>query len=420
MHINKIDSRVERTITAVLPRLAQDLERLRCLGRKNPYPVVTVVGKYNHGKSRLLNELIGERTFAESDSRKTVVLSEHVHDQVRWLDAPGLDADVFNADDDYAHQAIWLESDIRLFVHAAKEGELDIRERELLETLCMDAKRTRRQTLCVLSQVDQLADEYVQLKVIEKMEAQVPGLTWLPVASTRHRRGLEESKKLLLEKSGIPQLKGLLLNVLACVQENRAHETALLMHEMREQLEKESSDRQKILLDLRHQQMSQRQLFDSDLASVQEKNRHDIQDLLLFAGQDHSLEPDTFEDLFVMTPGKLERNRLQVAYSKACIRISAILTKHGAMELPFEQQTNHKSLDSVIVAVMGVSVKYRKDLQRLFCEPAGRAQLVQDFTRYFELSADRVALTLRIREAQAAWQAGQEALEMLAEIKGTA
>ncbi|WP_404989833.1 GTPase [Caballeronia sp. LZ029] len=39
-------------------------------------PIVTVIGKYNHGKSRLLNELIGQEAFAVADRRETVKLSE--------------------------------------------------------------------------------------------------------------------------------------------------------------------------------------------------------------------------------------------------------------------------------------------------------------------------------------------------------
>jgi hypothetical protein len=57
-------------------------------------PIITVIGKYNHGKSHLLNELIGQETFVVADKRETVRLLDRVHNGVRWLDAPGLDADV--------------------------------------------------------------------------------------------------------------------------------------------------------------------------------------------------------------------------------------------------------------------------------------------------------------------------------------
>lgn len=87
-----------------------------------------------------------------------MALAHSVHEDVRWLDAPGLDADVASEDDRHAFETVWLHADIRLFVHAAKEGELDARERALLAELLADDKRTARQTLFVLAQADQLAD----------------------------------------------------------------------------------------------------------------------------------------------------------------------------------------------------------------------------------------------------------------------
>ena len=410
MNLDDTRSHAEQAIGAVLPQRRQDLARLRVLAERGLQPVVTVVGKYNHGKSRLLNELIGSPSFAVADRRETVALAGHVHDQVRWLDAPGLDADVGQADDSHAHRATWLESDIRLFVHAAKEGELDARERSLLLALHADAERTRRQTLCVLTQIDQLADDAAQQQVNGAIAAQAPGQMWLAVSSTRYRQGLDGAKQLLLQKSGIPALQQSLQHALAQVPQARSHEKALLLQEIRSQLQALHAERQRNLAQLRQLQAAQGQRFASDLAAVQDKTGHDIQAVLNVPGPDHSLTPDSFADQFKMTPGKLERNRLQVAYSKACIHISAILTKHGVVELPLAQQTQVKSLDSVMVAVMGVSVKYRQDLRRLFCEAAGRSALAQAFTRYFELSADRQALVQRVAHQEAQLQASAQAL----------
>ncbi|MGC8068895.1 hypothetical protein, partial [Salmonella enterica] len=77
----------------------------------------------------------------------------------------GLDADVALQDDSHAQEATWLQADVRLFVHAAKEGELDAAERHLLQALREDQQRTRRQTLFVLTQVDQMSDDEQLAKV---------------------------------------------------------------------------------------------------------------------------------------------------------------------------------------------------------------------------------------------------------------
>ncbi|GGH61721.1 hypothetical protein GCM10010975_25700 [Comamonas phosphati] len=381
-----------RDVLAVVPARAPDVARLRALLHQGAQPTVTVMGKYNHGKSRLLNELMGRDVFAVADRRETIALAEHVRKEVRWLDAPGLDADVAGEDDGHAYRAAWLESDIRLFVHAAKEGELDAAERGLLQALRADQERTRRRTLLVLTQVDQMADDAHLDRVAQAIQAQVPQLPLHPVSSTRHRQGAEGGKKLLLEKSGIPALQAALRSVMDQVPQARRHESGLLFDEIHEELRRLQADRAQNLQELQSLQLRQRQDFDQGLADVLEMVQADLQPVLEVSGSDEALVPDSFEHMFKLTAGKQERARIQIAYSRACIAINAHLVKHGVVGLPVVQQTSVRSLDTVMVAVMGVSVKYRDDLRRLFCEPEGRGRLRQDFAHYFELSEDRVAL----------------------------
>ncbi|MEG1454285.1 MAG: GTPase, partial [Comamonas sp.] len=184
-----IFDQLEHAVLPVLPGRAHELARLRALHEQEGLSTVTVIGKYNHGKSRLLNELLGEDRFAVADRRETTQLSVHVKDRVRWLDAPGLDADVDHADDRFARQAAWQQSDIRLFVHSAKEGELDGRERRLLQALSADAEATRRQTLVVVSQVDQAGDDAQLHQVLGAIGQQAPGMPLHPASATRHRQG---------------------------------------------------------------------------------------------------------------------------------------------------------------------------------------------------------------------------------------
>lgn len=395
-----IQTRAERDILPALPDRTQDLARLRVLNSGQDTPVVTVIGKFNHGKSRLLNELIGNDAFSVADKRETTTLAEHLHDDVRWLDAPGLDADVGNADDRLAVQAAWLHSDIRLVVHAAKEGELDTAERCLLHQLQADSESTQRQTLLVLSQADQVADDAELQKVSEAILAQAPGMTLNIVSSTRYRKGTQEGKALLVSKSGIPALKVALGAALKRVPQARTHEKQMLLNTIRFELQQLSDSCSATLADLLRQQQQQRQRFDKDIIDALGKVEQDMQKTLDVSGIDHSLTPDAAEDRFKLTAGKLERARLQIAYSQACIYLNGILTRHGVLELPSEQQTSAASLNSVMVAVLGVSVKYRKDLNNIFCTAPGQATLHRQFARYFEISADRKTLLAQIVDAE--------------------
>jgi hypothetical protein len=404
-------------VVSVLPDRADDMARLAIL-LADGEPIVTVIGKYNHGKSRLLNELIGRDTFAVADRRETVKLSDSVHHGVRWLDAPGLDADVGTEDDRHALHAAWLHADIRLFVHAAKEGELDAKELALLAELCADGERSKRQTLFVMSQVDQLADDAELQKVSHAIGAQWPDIDLNAVSSTRYRKGRDEGKKLMLEKSGMPSLRATIDAALARVPEARAHEAALLFDETREELAQLLIAQEKLLDDLRQTQRQQRVDFDHGLKSVIDKVSGDIDAMLNALGTDHSSVPDTAKDAYAITAGKLERAHIQIAYSRACIAIDSFLAGHGVIGLPSEQETVARALNSVMVAVMGVSVKFRKDLRRIFCTEAGRERMQRDFAHYFELSADRKALAARISQSESKIDALNKASNALRALKG--
>lgn len=405
MDIKIIDDAVAHVLQ-VIPERKTDLARLKVLAQTECPATVTVIGKYNHGKSRLLNELIGHDIFSVADRRETIALSEHIHQpehshhQVRWLDAPGLDADVVGEDDRLAQEALWCKSDIRLFVHSVKEGELDSAEHPLLQQLNQDAARTQRQTLLVLTQVDQVADQAVLSQVIHSIRQQVPQLTTLPVSATRHRQGLEGGKTLLLQKSGITELRTALDTVLTNVPQARAHEKALLLTEIHAKLSQLQTEWQQQHQDLSNTQKMQRQAFDDGLTHVLEKAYEDLQPTLNKVGHDDALVPDSFADKYKMTPGKQERARLQVAYSRVCIDINSHLVRHGVVSLPIDQRSNVRSLDTVMTAVLGVSVKSRNDLRKIFGEHAARVKLRHDFAHYFERSSDREALAQQLLELE--------------------
>lgn len=399
-------------ITAILPDRADDLTRLRLLAQHDS-PVITVTGKYNHGKSRLLNELLGNDVFAVADRRETVALSEARHNAARWLDAPGLDADVAGADDHHAHHATWLQADIRLFVHAAKAGELDDQERTLLQALLVDAQHTRRQTLFVLTQIDQLAGAAEQEAISQALLAQQPGLQILPVSATRHRQGIERAKPLLQARSGLPQLQQAIAAALAQVTAARLHEAATRCQALRAALQQESARYAHAHDTLQQQQAQQHQAFTQGLHDVIAKVAGDIAALLDTLGPDYASVPDTARDAYALTAGKAERNRIQIAYSRACIEIDGFLAGHGVMALPPALHTAARSLNTVMIAVLGVSVKGRQQLRRMFCEASGRERLLRDFTAHFERCDDQLALATRLADALAGQAAVAQAMDAL-------
>lgn len=391
-------------VLRVLPHRAADLARIAEL-KAGGAPVVTVIGKYNHGKSRLLNELMRRDAFAVADRRETVRLAECLHAGVRWLDAPGLDADVAGEDDRHALSALWLKSDVRLFVHSAKEGELDAAERALLDALNADARRTRRRTLAVLSQADQAGGAEALDRVASAIAGQIPDMAFTIVSATRHRRGIEEAKVLMVERSGIPALEAMLAQALAEVPQARAHELRLLLDEIRTELDALARAQDAALERLRLAEAEGRRAFDAGLSALLEAIGDEMAAVVEAPGPDLALVADTGRERYATTAAKQERARVQVAYSRACIRMDGFLAGHGVSGLPREQETAAGSLNTVMVAVMGVSVKFRADLRRLFCSAQGRARLHGDFAHYFELSKGRV----RLRAEMAATAAARDA-----------
>lgn len=216
-----------KNILEIIPDSGRDIQRLQTLLDTDNLPTITVVGKYNHGKSRLLNEIIGEDHFKTADKRETVALSSYIKDGMRWLDAPGLDADVSQQDDALATHAAWLEADIRLFVHSAKEGELDAKEMAAIQEFLDDSADSGRQLLFVLSQIDQVSEDDLT-RVVEEIGRQIPLTKIHCTSSTRYRKGVDEGKPLLIQKSGFDEFRRHLEESLVATSKTRAAETSAI------------------------------------------------------------------------------------------------------------------------------------------------------------------------------------------------
>lgn len=399
MDIHTFDT-VTHDILAILPEYDIPLARLRGMLKAGQIPTVTVIGKYNHGKSRLLNEMIGDDIFSVADKRETVNISEHLQHNIRWLDAPGLDADVAAIDDQYAQDAMWNKADIRLMIHSVREGEFDPYELQLFQQFEQDAVQTQRQSLLVLTQIDQISDHTILAHIIDSIQKQAPNATILPVSATRHRQGVENSKQLLVQRSGIPQLQQTLSNMLEKVPCVRQFEKSKIFADLKKLLSQQRETTEVNIQQLEDMLLEQRKAFEHDLNQILDKVRQDLQPILNISGHDDSLELDSFANMYKLTAGKRDRNRIQVAYSRACIEINSLLVLYGVIGLPDTQKSNVRSLDTVMVAVLGVSVKLRKDLKLIFEEESGRERLRREFAHYFELSTDRMHLKQQLQDLQ--------------------
>lgn len=417
MNIQTLDQAVN-DILLVIPNQAHVLARLKKLLSGQNEPTITVIGKYNHGKSRLLNELIGTDIFSVADKRETIQLAEHFHHQIRWLDAPGLDADVAAVDDDYAFEAVWTQADIRLFVHSVREGELDAAENKLLKQLIEDVQYSQRQTLLVLTQIDQMPDQTVLEQIKTSIAKQIPEINALPVSATRHCQGIEQSKNLLVEKSGILPLREALERAIAQVPVARQHEKKTLFFAISEQLNQLQREQATLQQQLQHTQQQQLKDFDEGLIKILDKIRVDLEPIVHHSGEDEALNPDSFATMFKNTAAKQQRAKVQIAYSRACIDINSHLIRHGVVGLPENQQTQVKSIDTVIVAVFGISVKFRDHLKTLFYSDAERARLQQEFRFYFQKSASQQTLVSELEnivQQQKNIAAAQNALKIMEE-----
>ena len=162
-------------------KLNDNIKELRELIARPTELQVAVYGKYNHGKSSLLNALVKKEVFKTADIRETVTIQSHTKDNITWVDTPGLDADVYEQDDSKAKE-ILNKSDLLLFVHSVNEGELDEKELTFLE----ERYNKNNNILVILTQVDRISElESVQKVIESQLEFMMNTRRIIPVSSKR-------------------------------------------------------------------------------------------------------------------------------------------------------------------------------------------------------------------------------------------
>jgi hypothetical protein len=176
---------------------------------------IAACGVYNAGKSSLLNVLVGQ--FAEGDEafrtgavRMTSYVSEKRIGDLIYVDTPGIDG--AELDDDTAWSCL-LEADSFLYAHRLSAAEFEQREIEFLRALARQVHGLQERLALVITQLDEIADETDaltrQAAIQSAFKAAVgfePRITFL-VSSQRFVRGTVKSKAGLVARSGIPELK---------------------------------------------------------------------------------------------------------------------------------------------------------------------------------------------------------------------
>ena len=176
------------------------------------YVKIAVAGRMNHGKSSLLNSLIGDNIFKVQDIRETTANSRYeLFEDVLLVDTPGLDA---NINDDAIANVAYESSNIILFVHNYNVGDFHKGELEALKRIAdfHNSEAFSDRFILVLTGKDAVTDqndrELIKLKLLKDIK-QFCGLQNFPifeVSNTTFMKGKSENKEKLITYSGIPTL----------------------------------------------------------------------------------------------------------------------------------------------------------------------------------------------------------------------
>ena len=176
------------------------------------YVKIAVAGRMNHGKSSLLNSLIGDNIFKVQDIRETTTNSRYeLFEDILLVDTPGLDA---NINDDTIANVAYESSNIILFVHNYNVGDFHKGELEALKRIAgfHNSEVFGDRFILVLTGKDAVTDqndrELIKLKLLKDIK-QFCGLQNFPifeVSNTTFMKGKSENKEKLIIYSGIPTL----------------------------------------------------------------------------------------------------------------------------------------------------------------------------------------------------------------------
>ena len=232
----------------------KDLQtRMREIQREGENVYIVNAGIMNHGKSSLLNSLLDREVFAVQDVRTTREAKETEWiPNVYLVDTPGLQAE--ESDDSEAYAA-YRRANLILFVHTAKVGEL---HREELSGINQMKKLAPSENyfwkhFCLVFTFKE-ADEESNLQAIcEKSLQDIEsacggrGIDVFFVSNLRYAKGRREGKDVLVQHSGIQELRNYLMqNVSLWKDENAQLSRSKYERDRQETLEKLTEEKKKI------------------------------------------------------------------------------------------------------------------------------------------------------------------------------
>ena len=243
-------------------------------------------GVMNHGKSSLFNSLLDANIFAEEDIRTTTEnRAERWSDDVYLIDTPGLSAEVI--DDAVAGEA-YRRANVILFVHKTNTGELHkngIDWLNKIKSLFSDEKFFIKHFCLVLTSIDDQSVRDRLDTIRDKTLADIKnhcglsGFKVFLVSNTRYRKGMAEHKNLLVEQSGIPELRSYLQkNFSTWRNENKIVRAARIAREKKDFVSQLQQERKKIQarIQAKQEQIQQRQEnFLREIETVVSQRRDD-------------------------------------------------------------------------------------------------------------------------------------------------
>ncbi len=191
----------------------EDLKRIEELTKAihDDEIIATCMGLYNHGKSYLLNALIGDKekqSFKTADTRETSENKKFKHNNITFVDTPGLNAK--KHDDKRVMDAV-KKSDINLFVHNVNTGEFTEVEINFFNNInkhWSNPQEFCQRTIFVLSRIDEVSNDEDIEKTAIRMKQQIKDIfdfdcTILPVSSKDYIDGLIDNENELIQISNI-------------------------------------------------------------------------------------------------------------------------------------------------------------------------------------------------------------------------